>query len=207
MNRYLKHVWKYWEISKKGILSGGFKYILNVYPKDWGRLPSWWAYSSDWVSTTSYVYTEYILELNFLFRQFLLRISWLLCQAFVHVSFTCWTHILANLTTAIFLVSCFETINWYYLDPQTQLFTLTYRISCSYFMLEKNQGIPTRAWKPSARNGHLNRDLLVMIPPSRETTKMTRGVTCAAVCLLLGTSLATNKKDKHGWFAFYEKHS
>ena len=46
----------------------------------------------------------YILELNFLFRQFLLRISCLSCQVFVHVSFTCWTHSLDYLTTAIFFI-------------------------------------------------------------------------------------------------------
>ncbi len=43
-----------------------------------------------------------------------------------------------------------------------------------FFREQKNWGIPTRAWKPSARNGLLNLDLLVMIPPSRDQKKNVR---------------------------------
>lgn len=175
---------------QKGILSGGFKYILNVYPKDWGRLPSWWAYLSDWVSTTSYVYVyfriEFLISTVFNFMAFMSGIR----SRFLHVlkSYSC------KLDYCNILGFRFETINWCITcTKKPNPYPYIFGISWLVFMLEKNRGIPTRAWKPSARNGHLNLDLLVMIPPSRETTKK---MTCASVCLLLGTSLATNNKDK-----------
>ena len=146
---------------------------------------------SDWVSTTSYVYV-------------LFRIEFLISTVFVENFMASMSGIPSRFLHVLNSYSCkldyCNILAFPVLKPSTGVLPVRkknqslplhfwdfLRISSCW---KRNRGIPTRAWKPSARNGHLNLDLLVMIPPSPETDQNDARMTCArgtGVFVLLGT--------------------